>query len=53
MHFAHDAIKAENRQKLIGWLGLTVLLGVVFLVLQVAEYIHAYQDLGLTLGSGI
>jgi cytochrome c oxidase subunit 3 len=42
VHFAHDAIKAENRQKLIGWLGFTVLLGLVFLVLQVAEYIHAY-----------
>ena len=53
VHFAHDAIKAQNRNKLIGWLGLTVLLGFVFLVLQVEEYIHAYTELGLTLGSGI
>lgn len=53
VHFAHDAIKSQNRNKLIGWLGLTVLLGVIFLVLQVEEYIHAYTELGLTLGSGI
>ena len=34
-------------------LALTVLLGVAFLVLQVEEYVHAYTELGLTLGSGI
>jgi len=53
VHFAHTAIKSQNRTRLIGWLGLTVLLGVVFLFLQAEEYIHAYQELGLTLGSGI
>jgi cytochrome c oxidase subunit 3 len=53
VHFAHTAIKDQARSKLIGWLGLTVLLGVVFLFLQVEEYIHAYQELGLTLSSGI
>ena len=29
------------------------LLGAIFLYFQVYEYMHAYQDLGLTLGSGI
>ena len=42
VHFAHDAIKEENRRKLIGWLGFTVLLGAVFLVLQVLLLITKY-----------
>ena len=53
VHFAHTAIKNQNRGKLLGWLGLTVLLGVVFLGLQAEEYVIAYSDLGLTLSSGI
>ena len=53
VHFAHTAIKNQHRGRLLGWLGLTVLLGVVFLVLQVEEYVHAYNELGLTLSSGI
>ncbi|MEM9102983.1 MAG: cytochrome c oxidase subunit 3 [Pseudomonadota bacterium] len=50
---AHHALKENNRKKLIGFTGLTVLLGLIFLTLQVEEYIHAYEDLGLTMGSGI
>ena len=53
VHFAHTAIKNENRTKLIAWLAVTVLLGCIFLGLQVEEYIVAYRDMGLTLGSGI
>jgi cytochrome c oxidase subunit III len=53
VHFAHTAIKNHQRNKLIGWLGVTVVLGIVFLALQVEEYLHAYNDLGLTLDSGI
>ncbi|MEZ5553775.1 MAG: cytochrome c oxidase subunit 3 [Pseudomonadales bacterium] len=53
VHFAHTAIKDRARGKLLGWLGLTVLLGVMFLALQAEEYIHAYNELGLTLSSGI
>ena len=30
-----------------------MLLGVIFLGLQVYEYMHAYQDLGLTLDAGV
>ena len=53
VHFAHTAIKNKARGKLLAWLGLTVLLGVFFLILQAEEYIHAYNELGLTLASGI
>jgi len=53
IHFAHTAIKNADRKKLISWLGITVLLGVIFLGLQVEEYVIAYTDLGLTLSSGI
>ncbi len=53
VHVAHSAIKEQNRSKLNIWLGLTVLLGIIFLVLQVEEYVHAYNEMGLTLGSGI
>ena len=31
----------------------TVLLGLAFLGFQAEEYIHAYKELGLTLGSGV
>ena len=53
VHIAHLGLKSENRQKLTVWLSLTVLLGVIFLFLQAEEYIHAYEELGLTLESGI
>ena len=50
---AHHALKDGNRTSFVRWLGVTVLLGSFFLVLQVEEYVHAYQELGLTLDSGI
>ena len=50
---AHHALRANKRKALKGWLLLTVVLGVVFLGFQLAEYVHAYRDLGLTLSSGI
>jgi len=53
VHFAHTAIKNQARFRLVAWLGLTVVLGIVFLILQAEEYIQAYQALGLTLSSGI
>ena len=53
VHFAHTALKNENRKGFNLWLGITVALGFIFLVLQVEEYIHAYQQMGLTLQSGI
>lgn len=50
---AHHALKAARRAPLVGWLAVTVLLGFIFLFLQVEEYLEAYNELGLTLGSGI
>lgn len=52
-HFAHVSLEQNKRTALKLWLGATVLLGCIFLYLQVVEYIHAYNDLGLTLDSGI
>lgn len=51
--FAHHALLKNMRQSLIIWLLATVLLGAIFLILQVIEYRHAYHELGLTLNSGI
>ena len=50
---AHHALKAGNRRGLLVWLGATIALGAVFLFFQAEEYIHAYRELNLTLGSGI
>jgi cytochrome c oxidase subunit 3 len=51
--WAHHALKANHRGQLVLGLFLTVLLGATFMFVQGSEYIHAYQELGLTLGSGI
>ncbi len=53
VHVAHTALKEDQRKPLTIWLAITVALGIVFLFLQVEEYIHAYHELGLTLDSGI
>lgn len=51
--WAHWGLKKDNRSQLIIGLALTVLLGLIFIALQAYEYVHAYQDLNLTLASGI
>lgn len=51
--FAHHALRAVQRGRVIFWLALTVILGAVFMYFQVLEYIEAYEELGLTLDSGI
>ncbi len=50
---AHWALKKSERGKLCWWLFVTVVLGFLFVFLQAEEYIHAYRDLNLTLGSGV
>lgn len=50
---AHWALKKQQRGALVLWLFATVALGAIFLGLQAKEYIHAYHELNLTLGSGI
>lgn len=51
--WAHWALLKNNRSQLIIGMALTILLGVTFMGFQVYEYIHAYRDLGLTLGAGV
>jgi cytochrome c oxidase subunit 3 len=50
---AHHALKLNQRRSLLVWLGLTVVLGALFLYFQAHEYMEAYNELNLTLGSGI
>ncbi len=52
-HIAHMGILDGNKKKFNLWLTITVVLGIAFLFLQVAEYKEAYVDFGLTLNSGI
>ncbi|MBV1790758.1 cytochrome c oxidase subunit 3 [Marinobacterium sp. D7] len=50
---AHHALLRDHRPAVARWLGVTVLLGLTFLGFQIYEYVHAYNDLGLTLNAGI
>ena len=50
--WAHWGLKKNSRPQLVWGLVLTVALGLTFLSLQVYEYMHAYSELGLTLGAG-
>jgi cytochrome c oxidase subunit 3 len=52
LHYAHTSLEADKRSLVKVWLGLTILLGLIFIGLQGYEYIHAY-DIGLTLDSGV
>jgi cytochrome c oxidase subunit 3 len=50
---AHHALRIGNRKRLIGFLGLTILLGLTFLCCQAYEYWESYVHLNMTLHSGI
>ncbi|MFL6593413.1 MAG: cytochrome c oxidase subunit 3 [Luteimonas sp.] len=50
---AHHALKAGHRKQLLAFLGFTILLGASFLYFQATEYMEAYRELNLSLGSGI
>jgi cytochrome c oxidase subunit 3 len=52
-HFAHVGLEQNKRGQLKTMLGITVLLGIIFLFLQMEEYVHAYQEMGLMLSSGV
>ena len=51
--FAHHALRHGERAKIKIWLAITLVFGIIFLGLQAEEYIEAYQQLDLTLNSGI
>lgn len=53
LHMAHVSLEKNHRMALVVWLELTIVLAGFFLFYQAEEYVHAYQDLGLTLQSGI
>ncbi|TXH02555.1 MAG: cytochrome c oxidase subunit 3 [Nevskiaceae bacterium] len=50
---AHHALKEGKRALCIAFMWATVALGCSFLYLQAHEYMEAYRELNLTLGSGI
>jgi cytochrome c oxidase subunit III len=50
---AHHALIAGHRARTIGFMWLTVVLGITFLGFQAFEYVHAYQELNLKLTSGV
>ena len=51
--WAHHALKEGKRPLCIRWMVATVALGATFLYFQAGEYMEAYRELNLTLGSGI
>jgi len=51
--WAHWGLLKGNRFQLNLGLALTIALGLAFLFFQVEEYMHAYSELGLTLGAGV
>ena len=53
VHFAHLALKNNDKKVFNIWLAVTVSLALIFVILQAAEYYEAYAHYGLTLNSGI
>ncbi|MBL6819973.1 MAG: cytochrome c oxidase subunit 3 [SAR86 cluster bacterium] len=53
VHIAHMALKENNKKRFNFWLGATVTLAFIFVILQAVEYYEAYSHLGLTLDSGV
>jgi cytochrome c oxidase subunit 3 len=53
LHMAHTSLEKDRRLALIVWLEITIVLAAFFLFYQAQEYIHAYQEMGLTLQAGI
>ena len=46
-----DACKGGNRKMMLTWLGITIVGGLGFLAMQVYEYAHLFNDMGMTLNS--
>ncbi len=51
--WAHWGLKKGDRKQLNIGIALTVLLGVIFFILQIKEYGHAMHEMDLTLNSGV
>jgi cytochrome c oxidase subunit 3 len=50
---AHHGLRLGDRKRLNAFLGLTILLGIAFLLCQAHEYWDSYVNLNMTLHSGI
>ncbi len=50
---AHYCLRMQEKKNTLMWLAVTLILGFVFLCVQIAEYSHAMHELNLTLNSGI
>ncbi|MFP4137994.1 MAG: cytochrome c oxidase subunit 3 [Halomonas sp.] len=50
---AHEGLKEGLRDTTRNWLGVTVLLGFAFILIQGVEYYEAYNHYGITLEAGI
>lgn len=53
LHYAHVALRNDNRSRFLGLLGATLLLGVVFIAGQIYEYYEFIVHEGLTLSGGV
>ena len=53
LHFAHGAIRRDDRRRFLGWLGVTLALGAVFIGGQVLEYQTFIREEAFTLTSGV
>ena len=51
MVLAIDACKRKNRKGMLNWLMATIVGGAAFLGIQVYEYIHLYNDMGMSFNS--
>lgn len=51
--WAHWGLKTENRKLLVRGLALTIALGLLFVIMQAWEYQDAFENLNLTLRSGV
>jgi cytochrome c oxidase subunit 3 len=49
---AHHALREDKRGTTVMWMWATVLLGIIFLIVQGYEYYHAYTGMNLKLTSG-
>jgi cytochrome c oxidase subunit III len=50
---AHHALREGHRKQTVAFMWATVLLGIIFLIVQGYEYHHAYAELNLKLTSGV
>jgi len=51
--WAHWGLLNNQRSQLVWGLAMTIALGLTFMGFQAYEYLHAYSELGLTLGAGV